>query len=96
VRTVGARFGSSTIVLLIAPLMQAHVEGIKVRTYLEDDCDNCIGSALARGGHSTYFTKSKSVHTLKGLALPRACHSGDITLAGSRRLHSTLAAAPVL
>ena len=33
---------------------------------------------------------------LKELALPRACHSGEIALAGSRRLHSTLAAAPVL
>jgi hypothetical protein len=50
----------------------------------------------ARGGYSNYFTKSKSVHTLKGLALPRASHSGEIALAGSRRLHSTLAAAPVL
>ena len=50
----------------------------------------------ARGGYSTYFTKSKSVHTLKGLALPRASHSGEIALAGSRRLHSMLAAAPVL
>jgi hypothetical protein len=36
-----------------------------------------------------------SVHTLKGLALPRACHSGEIALVGSRRLHSTLAEAPV-
>jgi hypothetical protein len=50
----------------------------------------------SRGGYSTYFAKSKSVHMLKGLALPRACHSGEIALAGSRRLHSTLAAAPVL
>ncbi len=50
---------------------------------------------LVRGGYSTYFTKSKSVHALKGLALPRACHSGEIALAGSRRLHSALAAAPV-
>ena len=49
-----------------------------------------------RGGYSTYFTKSKSVHTRKGLALLRACHSTEIALAGSRRLHSTLAAAPVL
>jgi hypothetical protein len=49
-----------------------------------------------RGGYSTYFTKSKSVHTLKGLALPRACHSGEIALASSRRLRSTFAAAPVL
>ena len=49
-----------------------------------------------RGGYSTYFTKSKSVHTVKGLALPRASHSDEIALAGSRRLRSTLAAAPVL
>ena len=49
-----------------------------------------------KGGYSTYFTKSKSVHTLKRLALPRACHSGGIALAGSRHLRSTLAAAPVL
>ncbi len=47
------------------------------------------------GGYSTYFTKSKSAHTLKGLALPRACHYGEIALAGSRRLHFTLVAAPV-
>ena len=33
------------------------------------------------------------MHTLKGLALPRASHSGEIALAGSRRLHSTLALA---
>ena len=33
---------------------------------------------------------------LKGLALPRASHSGEIALAGSSRLRSTLAAAPVL
>ncbi len=31
----------------------------------------------------------------KGLALPCASHSGEIALAGSRRLRSTLAAAPV-
>jgi hypothetical protein len=31
----------------------------------------------------------------KGLALPRVSHSGKISLAGSRRLHSTLAM-PVL
>jgi large subunit ribosomal protein L20 len=35
------------------------------------------------------------VRALKGLALPRASHSSEITLAGSRRLRSTLAAAPV-
>ena len=55
-----------------------------------------LACMLPRGGYSTYFTKSKSVHTLKGLALPRACHSGEIALAGSRHLRSTLAAAPVL
>ncbi len=32
----------------------------------------------------------------KGLTLPRASHSGEIALAGSRRLRSTLAAAQVL
>jgi hypothetical protein len=53
----------------------------------------CADHAACRGG---YFTKSKSVHTLKGLALPRPCQSGEIALAGSRRLRSTLAAAPVL
>jgi hypothetical protein len=41
-------------------------------------------------------TKAECVHTLKGLALPRACHSGEIALASSRRLHSTLKEAPVL
>ena len=35
------------------------------------------------------------VHALKGVALPRASHSGEITLTGSRCLRSTLAAAPV-
>ena len=34
-------------------------------------------------------------HVLKGLALLRASHSSEIALAGSRRLCSTLAAAPV-
>ena len=36
------------------------------------------------------------MHALEGLALPRASHSGEIALAGSRRLRSMLAAAPVL
>ncbi len=34
------------------------------------------------------------LHALKGLALPRLSHCGEIALAGSRRLRSTLAAAP--
>ncbi len=58
--------------------------------------NNDIDSKPTRAGDFTYFTKSKSAHTLIGLALPRACHSSEIALAGSRRLHSTLAAAPVL
>ena len=39
--------------------------------------------------------KAECVRALKGLALPRASHSGsgEITLAGSRRLCYTLAAA---
>jgi hypothetical protein len=36
------------------------------------------------------------VRALKGLALPRASHSSESTLSGSRRLRSTLVAAPVL
>ncbi len=44
----------------------------------------------------TIVFKAECVHERKGLALPRASHSGEIALAGSRRLHSTLAAAPVL
>jgi hypothetical protein len=36
------------------------------------------------------------MHALNGLALLCACHSSEIALAGSRRLRSTLAAAPVL
>jgi hypothetical protein len=36
------------------------------------------------------------MRALKGLALQRASHSGEIALPGSRRLRSTLAAAPVL
>ncbi len=39
------------------------------------------------------FSKAVCVHALKGLALPRASHSGEIR---SHRLRSTLAAAPVL
>ncbi len=41
-------------------------------------------------------SKRMCVHALKGLALRRASHPGEIALAGSCRLHSTLAAAPVL
>ncbi len=35
------------------------------------------------------------VRALNGLALPRASHSGEIALSGSRRLYSTLATVPV-
>ena len=37
-----------------------------------------------------------NIQALSSLALPGASHSSEITLAGSHRLHSTLAAAPVL
>ncbi len=36
------------------------------------------------------------MHILKGLALPRASHSGEIALASSRHMCSTVAEAPVL
>ena len=41
-------------------------------------------------------TQTERVRALKGLALPRVSHSGEIALAGSHRLRATLAAAPVL
>ena len=42
-------------------------------------------------------SKAECVHARKGQAAAAcASHSGEITLAGSRRLRSTLAAAPVL
>ena len=39
---------------------------------------------------------TECVRALKGLALPRASHYSEIALAGSRRLHSMLAATPFL
>ncbi len=45
-----------------------------------------------RGADSTILHKLECVHARKGLVLPRA---GEIALAGSRLLRSTLAAAPV-
>ena len=40
--------------------------------------------------------QAECARTLKGLALPRVNHSSEIALSGSRRLRSTLAAAPAL
>ena len=52
-----------------------------------------ISPVHTRGGGCT---QAECVHTLKGLALPRASHSSEIALVGSPRLCSTLAAEPVL
>jgi hypothetical protein len=50
-----------------------------------------------RGADSTTEPKqAECVRTLKGRALPCTSHSGEIALAGLRRLRFTLAAAPVL
>jgi hypothetical protein len=49
-----------------------------------------------KAAESTTLPKAECVHALKGLALPRASHSGEIALAGSRRLRSAFASAPVL
>jgi hypothetical protein len=48
------------------------------RKAMETCTHTCTRSSIAirrttRGGYSTYFTKSKSVHTLKGLAGDLAC-----------------------
>ena len=48
-----------------------------------------------RRDYSTKFSKAECVRARKGLALPRASHSSEITLVGSCCLHSTLAAVPV-
>ena len=53
-------------------------------------------AVFRRDDYSTNFSKLECVHALKGLALPRASHSSEIALVGSRRPRSTLAAAPVL
>ena len=46
------------------------------------------------GGRGGGCSQAECVRALKGLVLPCASHSGEITL--SCRLHSTLAAAPAL
>ena len=62
----------------------------------------CCCECIAESGLNilTIFSEDLEVndvvHSLKGLALPRAGHSGEIALAGSQRLRSTLAVAPVL
>ncbi len=49
------------------------------------------------GDFSTdFFFKAMRVHARKGPTLPCASQSGEIALAGSRRMGSTLVAAPVL
>ncbi len=48
------------------------------------------------GDYKTSLSGAKCVHAQIRLALPRVSHSGEIALAGSRRLRFTLAAAPVL
>jgi hypothetical protein len=45
-------------------------------------------SVRDRGDFSTNLSKAECVHALKGLALPRASHSSEIALVGSRRLRS--------
>ncbi len=53
-------------------------------------------TAVGGGGYTQALRLAECVRALKGLALPRASHSSEIALSGSRRLRSTLAAAPVL
>lgn len=57
-----------------------------------DDMDVCVLGVIIL----PIVINADCVHALKGLALPRVSHSGEIALSGSRRLRSTLAAAPVL
>jgi hypothetical protein len=60
--------------------------------------DRELGVCVWGGGHQALPVHALGYlrRALKGLALPRASHSSEIALAGSCRLRSTLAAAPVL
>jgi hypothetical protein len=60
------------------------------------DSPVCDHAGCGWGADSTKRVKAKCVHALNGQALPRASHFGEIALADSGRLRSTLAAAPVL
>jgi hypothetical protein len=64
-------------------MLRSSAQRSDVRLYLRDT-------------NSTKLSKAECVRARKGLALPRLSHSGEIALAGSRRLRSTLTAAPVL
>ncbi len=68
-------------------------EGCRLEETTDAICFLHMAGAKRRGGEST---QAECVRALKGLVLPRASHSGEIALAGSRRLCSTLAAVPVL
>ena len=55
-----------------------------------------VSRVCIRGADSTELPKCECVPARNGLALPRESHYGEIALAGSCRLLSTLAAALVL
>ncbi len=57
------------------------------------ECERARNTASSTAGYSTKIATAVCVQARKGLALPRASHSGEIAL---RRLRSKLAAAPVL
>jgi hypothetical protein len=77
---------------VIGLLMESQVRaGVAVASVSR--CVRACQGNLSRGGGCT---QAVCVHILKGLALPRVSHSGEIALSGSRCLCSTLAAAPVL
>ncbi len=59
-------------------------------------CYHSISHMLTLCADSAKLMIAKCAHVLKGLALPRASHSGEIALSASRRLRSTLAAVPAL
>ena len=53
-------------------------------------------SLTTRAADFTKLPKLECVPARKGLALPRASHSGEIALVGSQRLRAMLATVPVL
>ncbi len=66
-----------------------------VSFYLPCPLGLCKEFVRSRNADFPKLSDVECVHALKGMGLPRSSHSSEIALAGSRRLRSTLAAAPV-
>jgi hypothetical protein len=96
-----SREGLGTPIIAPAVIRPEDVAEIVSMGFTEDQARGCVRAGDCAGPRVCCTTSTGvfsnacgRVHAPKGLALPRASQSGEI--AGSRRLRSTLAAAPVL